>query len=158
VPRLTRRELEKAVDEGLIRRLYSLRDVGDLVPRFKGREGVALLRAVISQRRAATLTRSEAEEMFLNLIRASGLPPPEVNVKLHGFTVDFFWRREGVVVEIDGFRYHSTRSAFERDHRKDGVLRAARIEVLRFTYDQVADGPLATVVAVSRALATARAA
>jgi len=44
----------------------------------------------------------------VTLIRRAQLPEPQVNVRLHGYEVDFHWRAQRVVVEIDGFRFHST--------------------------------------------------
>jgi very-short-patch-repair endonuclease len=38
------------------------------------------------------------------------------------------------VVEIDGWRYHGTRQAFERDRRKDAALQAAGYRVIRITW------------------------
>ncbi len=155
-PLLTHRELERALDEGLIQRVVRRQELYDLVARAKGRPGVVALKVLLDERHRPTLTRSEGEELFLALVKAANLPLPEVNVQLHGFTVDFLWRRHGVVVEIDGYRYHSTRSAFERDHRKDGVLTAAGLDVHRFTYDQTANEPVATIVRVSQALEAAK--
>jgi very-short-patch-repair endonuclease len=100
---------------------------------------------------------SQAEERFLELIRDAGLPQPEVNVELQGFTVDFFWRSERVVVEIDGYQYHSSRSAFERDRRKELVLDRAGLRVLRFTWSQMREEPLAVIASTVSALARTRA-
>jgi very-short-patch-repair endonuclease len=84
-----------------------------------------------------TLTRSELEEAFLALCRRGGLPDPEVNVYLHGYEVDFLWRRERRVVELDGYAFHSGRRAFGRDRRKDIDLELAGFPVTRFTHQQV---------------------
>jgi very-short-patch-repair endonuclease len=56
------------------------------------------------------------------------------------------------VVEIDGYRFHSTARRFEHDHRKDAALGAAGIEVRRFTFWQVRDAPLLVVAGVARGL------
>jgi very-short-patch-repair endonuclease len=69
-------------------------------------------------------TRSEAEAKPLALIRKARLPTPEVNARIGGYEVDFLWREQGLVVEVDGFAYHSTRRAFERDRRKDAEVHA----------------------------------
>ena len=42
-----------------------------------------------------------------------------------------------MIVEIDGFRYHSTRRAFERDRARDAALQAAGYRVVRFTWRQI---------------------
>jgi very-short-patch-repair endonuclease len=63
---------------------------------------------------------------------------PEINAVVEGWTVDALWRRERVVVELDGADNHSSRGQIERDRRKDLQLRAAAYVVLRYTWAQVA--------------------
>jgi very-short-patch-repair endonuclease len=84
-------------------------------------------------------TRSELERMFLLLCRRHGLPPPEVNAKVGGLTVDFLWRRAGLVVETDGYRFHRGRVAFEEDRARDLELKALGLDVIRLSYRQVAE-------------------
>jgi len=64
-----------------------------------------------------------------------------VNVKLHGYEVDFLWRKQRRVIEVDGYAFHSMRGAFERDRRKDVDLELAGFPVTRFTHDQVIHEP-----------------
>jgi very-short-patch-repair endonuclease len=54
-----------------------------------------------------------------------------------GLEVDFLFPAHHVVVETDGWRYHRTRTAFERDRRRDATLTRAGYRVLRFTHDQL---------------------
>jgi very-short-patch-repair endonuclease len=84
-------------------------------------------------------TRSELEGKLLALCRRHRLPQPEVNVRIGPFTVDFLWRDRHLVVEVDGFRAHGTRSAFESDRARDVELRLLGYEVLRFTWRQLTD-------------------
>ena len=86
-------------------------------------------------------TRSELEWRFLRLCRRAGLPAPEVNVRIGSLTVDFLWRRERLIVETDGYRYHRGQQAFEDDRERDLRLRALGFAVLRFSYRQVRDKP-----------------
>jgi very-short-patch-repair endonuclease len=86
-------------------------------------------------------TRSELESRFLSLVRRHRLPQPEVNVRLGGFIVDFAWRSERLVVELDGWEAHRTRSAFESDRARDTRLRVLGFEVLRFTWRQMSEDP-----------------
>ncbi len=46
---------------------------------------------------------------------------------------DFVWRRERLIVETDGYRFHGGRHAFERDRRRDQLLVAAGWRVIRIT-------------------------
>jgi hypothetical protein len=38
--------------------------------------------------------------------RRHGVPDPEVNVRVGPYLVDFLWRRERLIVETDGYRFH----------------------------------------------------
>jgi very-short-patch-repair endonuclease len=98
------------------------------------------------------ITRSEAEERLLVLIRASELPHPEVNVRVGYHEVDFLWRSQRLVVEVDGFRFHSSRAAFERDRLRDAELAAMGFRVVRVTWRQLVNRPEAVVTRIATAL------
>ena len=102
-----------------------------------------------------TFTRSEAEERFLALVREARLPRPLVNVRRHGYEIDFLWPEEGVAVEVDGFAYHRTRERFEADRDRDAVLRKAGLTVIRVTWRQLERDAMAVLVDVAQALARA---
>ena len=89
----------------------------------------------------------------MELIRAARLPMPESNVQLHGHEVDLLWREQRLVVEIDGYAFHSSRSSFERDRRKDRELAAKGYRVIRVTWRQLTDEPTAVVATLAAALA-----
>lgn len=91
-------------------------------------------------------TRSELERMFLRLCRKQSIPKPEVNVSVGPYTVDFLWREHALIVETDGYRYHSSPASFESDRARDRELMARGYTVLRFTYREVTEKP-ATVIA-----------
>jgi very-short-patch-repair endonuclease len=98
-------------------------------------------------------TRSELEQVFLDLCGRHRLPTPHVNVEIGGLTVDFLWPRPGLVVETDGYRFHRGRAAFEDDKRRDLHLRGLGIDVVRLTYDQVANEPKIVIATLRRLLA-----
>lgn len=98
-------------------------------------------------------TRSEAEERFLVLVGKARLPAPEVNVAVGDHEVDFLWRRARLVVEVDGYAFHSSPGQFERDRRRDAELSAAGLLVLRVTWQQIANEPEAMLVNLGQALA-----
>lgn len=99
---------------------------------------------VASWRREA-LTRSELERRFLALCRRRRLPRPEVNARIGGYEVDFLWPERMLIVETDGFEFHRSREAFERDRERDAVLQARGYRVLRLTARQVEHDPAAVV-------------
>ena len=74
---VTMRELERAVDEALVRRIVRLQQLRAAVARDKGRRGGPILAALLEHRGNTTITRSQAEERMLELVRAAGFPPPE---------------------------------------------------------------------------------
>lgn len=108
------------------------------------------LSRIAAESHAPTLTRSELEEAFLALCRRGGLPDPEVNVHLHGYEVDFLWRQQRRIVEVDGYAFHSARGVFERDRRKDVDLELAGFPVTRFTHHQVVYEPDETLACAQR--------
>jgi len=147
------RELERAVAEAQARHLAQPRDLLALLARYPGRRGTAALRELAESDGAFAITRSEGEERLLALIRRSQLPPPEVNVRLCGFEVDFLWRDQRLVVEVDGFAFHSSRAAFEKDRLRDAELQARGFRVLRVTWRQIVDRKEATLARIAQALA-----
>jgi very-short-patch-repair endonuclease len=96
-------------------------------------------------------TRSELEARLLALCRRHRLPPPRVNVRVGPYLVDFAWPEQRLVVEVDGFRAHGTRSAFEADRARDADLKLRGYEVVRFTWSAVGQRPR-EVVRTLRAL------
>jgi very-short-patch-repair endonuclease len=131
-------ELERAVAQAERLRLYDHEAVQTLLARANGSRGAAALRIATS--RQAKWTRNEWEAAFLELLRAAGLPEPEVNEAFdapeHGHCEpDYHWPAHKVIVEIDGWETHGTRSAFRNDRAKDAALTANGHRVLRFTWD-----------------------
>lgn len=84
-------------------------------------------------------TRSELERRFLALCDRHRIRTPEVNARIGPFTVDFLWSRSRLIVEVDGYRSHGSRAAFEHDRQRDLELKLRGYEVLRFTWLQLAD-------------------
>jgi len=93
---------------------------------------------------------------MLELVRAGGLPAPEVNARLGRFLVDFLWREQRVVLEADSFQWHSGRRSYTGDHQRDLELRADGWDVVRVTREQIMDQPELVLVIVAQALAAAR--
>lgn len=105
-------------------------------------------------RKRTKRTRSDLELAFLSFCDRHHLPPPEVNVKVAGYRVDFLWREQGVVVETDFFDYHRGSIAYEDDHRRDLDLHTAGFTVRHYTGDQLRAHPVAVADDLHRALST----
>lgn len=151
--RLSPTELERTVARAIRAQLLTMDELEAAIDRYAGHRGVVALRALAELEGGPALTRSEAEARFLELLRGSGLPPPRANHRLGRWECDFLWPRERVVVEIDGFEFHRGHQRFERDRAKDRWLMSKGFLVLRFTWRQLNDRPLPTIVALARTLA-----
>jgi very-short-patch-repair endonuclease len=145
-------ELERAVAAAERAGLLRVEEVLAAARSRRFLRGAAPVRALLDGRETPALTRSEAETRLLQLIRRGNLSRPQVNASLLGFEVDFFWRDEQLVVEVDGFAYHASPRAFERDRRRDATLTAAGLRVIRMTWSDIVQRPEATLVTLARAL------
>ena len=151
------REAERVLDEALVVLEIVRRDqLIDVVQRAGNHQGKSLLRGLMKERSGSNLTESEAERRFLKIVREAGLPPPETQVPFNGFRLDFLWRDLGVVFEVDGRRYHSSRRAFNRDRRKDAAMKAADLDPNHVARDEVEYQPLYVIAQVAGALGRAR--
>lgn len=103
-----------------------------------GRPGSrALRRAIEHHLPQLARTLSPTEIAFLLLCERYGIPIPEVNIKLFGFTVDAAWMIQRVVVELDGAGGHDLPAQRERDRQRDLILRQHGFLVLRYAAYQV---------------------
>ena len=69
------------------------------------------------------------------------LERPKPQAWVAGLKVDFLFATARLVVETDGYRYHRTRRAFERDRERDAILARAGYRTLRFTHRQLTKDP-----------------
>jgi very-short-patch-repair endonuclease len=141
-------QLERAVHEAEVRRIFDLEEVDRILARVPGRRGRHRLRRVLDAYRPEDhAVESEAERRFLELCRRHALPEPERNALVEGRRVDFFWPDALLAVEVDGAAAHHTRRAFQEDRARDRALAAAGVQVLRVTWQDLArDASLADAV------------
>ena len=67
-------------------------------------------------------------------------------------TTHMLWRSAQLVVEIDGYAYHSSRAAFERDRARDADLQTRGLRILRFTWRQIVEQPEIVVARLGQLL------
>jgi len=137
-PSISYPALRRAARQALSLQLVSTRDLVEISARLGGRRGMTKLRRVIAEGPAPT--RSLLEDVVLDLIKASGLEDPAVNVPMYldGRTVvpDFRWPDRRLVVEADGAAWHENRLAREDDADRQALLEAHGNLVLHVTWDQ----------------------
>jgi very-short-patch-repair endonuclease len=155
---VSHREVERAVDQAELLRLFDGKAVNEALQRAGPRRGAGILRAVLENYTEPTLTREGVEERFLALCRKATLPSPAVNTWITlndgvAYQPDFLWRTEKLIAETDGRDVHTTRQAFEHDRLRDQRLTLAGYTVVRFTWRQVAGRPGSVVEALRDLLA-----
>jgi very-short-patch-repair endonuclease len=150
---LDERRLRRAFDQADRLYLLNLPALQRACERARGRRGIGVLRALVADYRPAARTRSELEDLFLDLCREYRLPHPAVNIRVTGYEVDAYWPDAKLVVELDGFEFHRTRAAFEQDRLRDAELKLAGIEVIRVTAAWIRRDPRSVAETVRRMLA-----
>jgi very-short-patch-repair endonuclease len=142
-------DLSRAFHEASVRYRITPDQVEAAIP---GRQpGADNLRRVL--RGDAHVTLSKLERAFLRLLRAARLPLPVTNRPAGGRYVDCRWSKHGLTVELDSYRFHNTRLAWERDRRREREAYARGDQFRRFSYDDVTKRP-EEVVAELRPLLT----
>ncbi len=139
------RGTERVVERAEILRVFDLRGFGELLSRAAGHRGVPVLGTVLSELREPDWTENDYEAAVLALVRSSNLTEPicQAPMVLGGepVRIDFLWPNERVALEADSYEFHGTRQAFERDRRRDQLLRLAGYEPLRITWRQLSRHP-----------------
>jgi hypothetical protein len=139
---ITRRRIDLALLEGGL-------------ARRPGLVGTPQLRRLVAVSRSGSL--SAAEDRFHELLGRAGIAGWTANVpiQLNGrviAVVDVLFAAARLVVEIDGYRVHSSRETFQRDRRRQNQLITAGYTVLRFTWQDLEQRPGAVVAEVIAAL------
>jgi hypothetical protein len=129
-------DLARACHEAGIRYGTTPRDVEAILG---GRRGVSKLRRVLRGDEHVSL--SALERRFVGLLRGAGLPLPVTNRPAGGRCVDCRWVEERLTVELDGYRYHSSRHAWELDRRREREAYARGDDFRRYTYGDVFERP-----------------
>ena len=142
-------DVERALNEAYAQRLIHPQALDALAA--SSRRGAVRLRALLAD--PPSLTRSEAERRLLALIARAGLPRPSTNARIGPYEVDIHWPAQRLVVEVDGYAYHASRAAFERDRARDGDLQARGLRVVRVTWRQLDAQPEAVAARLGAALA-----
>lgn len=139
-----------AVDSALRQGLVQVEEL--TLPAALGR-GAGRLRSV--GRWIDPLSGSVLESLLRVLLAGAGLPAPmsqHVVLDRHGLfvgRVDFCWPAARLIVEADGFAFHSDRATYRDDRRRLNELERLGWRVLRFSWEDVLERP-DTLVALVR--------
>lgn len=134
-PHLDDARLTRLINDALQSLYLSRGALAELLVRCGRRTGASrLIPFVLAGGRP---TRSEFEDAFGTFIKRFGLPEAEINVQVNGREVDAFFRAEGVIVELDGYAFHSSWPAFERDRGHDADALATGLVTVRITWHRL---------------------
>jgi hypothetical protein len=140
---LPERALRRAVRQAQGLHRVNVRQLAELLARAGRRSGTVALRQVIATGPAPT--RSELENVVLDLILNAGLQHPAVNVALildgRRGVPDFRWPAERLVLEADGAAWHDDPIARRDDHDRQARLEAHGERVIRVTWQQAIAEP-----------------
>jgi very-short-patch-repair endonuclease len=100
----------------------------------------------------ARVTLSPLERRFLDLLREHGLPLPRTNRPAGAYHVDCRWPDRRLIVELDSYRFHHSRHAWEQDRRRERDARAQGDELRRYTWRDVFEQPAHMVAELRRLL------
>jgi predicted transcriptional regulator of viral defense system len=153
-PELAEEELARACHEAGVRYRTSPADVDTVLALRRGAAGSGTLRKIL--RGEVHVTLSRLERAFLRLLHDAGLPLPITNRPAGGRRVDCRWPEHRLTVELDSYRYHSSRHAWEQDRRREREAYARGDDLRRYTYDDVFSHPRLMLAELRRLLDPAR--
>ena len=131
--------LAQACHEAGIRFGTTPSDVDVVLKRLPTAPGSGPLRRILSGETQVTL--SHLESVFLKRLRTAQLPLPLTNKPAGGRYVDCRWPAQRLTVELDSYRYHRSRHAWERDRRREREAYARGDDFRRYTHDDVFKHP-----------------
>ena len=141
--RLSARQRVRAINDLRLRGLLTVEQLEDILERNPTHRAVTLLRSQLELAQPEP-TRSVIEDDLLPLLRAHGLPLPQINVHVAGYRVDAYFPEHALVVELDGWGSHRTKHRFLEDRRQDfAILARTGIPTVRLPSEDVGNGAIA---------------
>lgn len=135
-----RPELVEALNEARVQRLVTEAGLRATVKSHPNRRGARALRRLLDAERGPRIVRSTAERIALRVLREHNLEPDESDVRIGPYRVDFLFRRERLVIEVDSYSFHSTPKRFVDDRRRMAYLASRNFQVFPLTWDDLHGG------------------
>jgi very-short-patch-repair endonuclease len=80
---------------------------------------------------------SHPEQVLANALHTAGITGFRVNQPVRGYVADLLDAKRRLIIEVDGWATHRTRTAFQGDRTRQNVLVAAGYTVLRYTASDI---------------------
>lgn len=144
-----------AIDEALRMGACTLGELHRTLERLPDRIGNRMRRELLDDSRDEPW--SELERTAHRVLRAAGLTGWSTNFPVwigpQKFMLDIPFRELKVLIEVDGWEYHGSRTAFENDRARNNALVADGWRVLHLTWRMLSDNPQEFIEQVRRVLA-----
>lgn len=114
-------------------------EVEEILERRPSSPGTGALRRVLHGEVRVTLSRLESR--FLRILGNANLPLPETNRPAGSRRVDCRWPEHRLTVELDSYRFHRSRHAWERDRLREREAYARGDDFRRYTWGDVFEDP-----------------
>ena len=128
-------------------RRYDRLSLPELLDRYPAKRGSRNLRYALQRLKEepSGRKRSKLEERFAPFLRRHNLSLPRFNdwilLGSKRYRADCHWPAHRLIVELDGWEGHSTRSAFQDDRSRDRALKVAGYTVIHLTWSQLDSEP-----------------
>jgi very-short-patch-repair endonuclease len=136
---LSRDDLARACHEAGVRYRTTPAQIAAVLARRPRMPGAPKLRQIIDG--DARVTLSVLERRFVGLLRDEGIPLPRMNRPAGAYHVDCRWPARRLTVELDSYRFHHSRHAWEQDRRRERDARSRGDEFRRYTWADVVEHP-----------------
>lgn len=138
------------------RRLVGLAELRATLAAHPRRRGAGALRRLLAGAETSLAVESRAEARCLRLMVRHGLRPDASQVAVGPYRVDFLYRRERLIVEVEGYRHHGGRRPFDADRRRASYLLARGYAIFPVTWTDLTRDPEGTMRRLRAALAARR--
>jgi hypothetical protein len=131
--------LARACHEAGVKYRTTPNQVNEVLKRRPNATGAANLKEILTGHVPVSL--SALERRFLMLLSEAGLPLPITNKPAGTYRVDCRWPHHPLTVELDSYRYHNSRHAWEQDRQRERQARARGDQFRRYTHKDVLERP-----------------
>jgi very-short-patch-repair endonuclease len=132
-------DLARACHEAGVLHRTTPRQVQQVLTKRPNTPGAQQLRKVMHGDVHVTL--SALERRFLERLDEASLPHPITNKSADGRRVDCRWPEHKLTVELDSYRFHNSRHAWEQDRRREREAHARGDDFRRYTHHDVFEDP-----------------
>lgn len=136
---LTVDDLARACHEAGVRYRVTPREVKRVLEQWPSVKGAKKLRLIMNGDEPVVL--SKLEKRFLRLLKEQRLPRPVTNRPKGSFSVDCRWPEHRLTVELDSYRFHNSRHAWQQDRKREREAYARGDDFRRYTWGDVFEHP-----------------